>query len=186
MIRPDGSNPRTLAMFFEENKYLTTSELACLAGVNMETIRLWRKKCGLKSTGNGWGSKRDKIPFTAPKRQRQTFEVTPRDVWDNYEWLNTKYAIEGKGIRLISRMTNANFKLIWQRLRRYGIQIRSHELATSSRNPCCNRKWLLDHYEIEGLSLPRCASLAGVSTYTIYSWLVKFNIYIRDKYERVA
>lgn len=174
MIRPDGKDPRTLRLFFAENTYLTTSELARLIGVSMETIRAWRKKSGVPMKPS-WGLGR------APKQRPAVFEImVPRAIWDTKKWLEAKYCGENKGIALISRMTGSNHKLVWQRLKFHGIEIRSHERATCSHNPCCNKKWLVDNYEIEGLPLRKCAALAQVSTYTIYRWLVKFNVHIRD------
>jgi transposase-like protein len=176
----DPENTRSLRAFFEEYGHLKSTDLAMLADVGMTKLRRWRDRCGYKPEDGGWGVDKDKRPFKGTIHQKVEVEKVPPEVWADSNWLRQKYE-SGCGIRLIARMVNRNIKTVFDRMQRLGIVTRDNK--TVSKNPCCNRDWLIEHYEILGLSIRECARLAGVNRYTIYNWLVKYKIYIRDKYD---
>lgn len=187
MVRPDPSNLKTLKLFFEENEYLSTTELAQIAGKSVRTIRLWRARCGIVSNGNGWGQQYASRPFKGVSNKRQALPiVTNRKEWDTKEWFWQKYVVDGFGAPTIARIINRDERIVWHKLHVYGIPIREYAVAASSKNKCCTREWLEEHYEIYGFPLHKCADLAGVTAQTICNWLARFNIHIRDRYEAQA
>lgn len=186
MIRPDPSNLNSLKLFFEENKFLKATELAQIARRSVRTIRLWRERCGIISNGNGWGNHYKTRPFVGVSIKKQPPVIVDRSIWNSKEWFWQKYIIEGFGVPTIARIINRDERIVWTKLKKYGVPIRSRAVASASKNPCCVREWLEEHYEIYGYSLHKCAELADVTPITICNWLAKFNIYIRDSYEAGA
>ena len=185
MIRPNPYNKRSLELFFKEYDHLSSSELAILAGVGMETIRRWRRKVGLRSVGlRKWGTNLDERPFVGTKMSGTTERMPDPSCWFSREWFWQKYVVEKKGMRVLARITGKAKNRILYKLRDFKIPIRRKEdTIPQSENPCCDRKWLEENYEIEGLSLEKCAELAGVNPYSIYRWLVKFRMHIRNEFE---
>lgn len=172
---PDVKNVRSLIKFFQENEFMTNSEMAQLVNISSRTIRYWKKKCNIK----------DKMPhfFIIRKGPKKPYvQVLDQKVWDNHEWFNEQYIINDIGIRTLSKMINKDFHFIWNRLRRYNIKTKPR----SSQNPCCTFEWCDEHYNIYGYSIRKCAKLAGIHPYTFVDWLIKFKIHIRDKYEAEA
>lgn len=175
---------RSWELFFKRNKYLTTMELAQKVGVSTITIQKWKRRLGLLDEGDGWGSNLKKRPFKGVKPPRKyDGPVVPMEVWNNEKWMRKMYEEKGYGIRTIARMINRDVARVRHKLIRFGIPIRSFHEATKSKNKCCNRKWLEENYVAQGLPIEKCAEIAGVCPYTIYNWLVKFCIPMRDKYD---
>lgn len=176
---------RALKAFFEENKFLTNMELAQKAGVSTKTIQIWKRKCGIKLEHRGWGSNLKERPFKGVYMKPRPLPEEPvtDDSWRKKEWLEDRYLKKGYSITQISKLVNRHRAVVWHKLVKYGIPLKSHEDVAKSENRCQSRKWLEDHYEILGMTLTECAELAGVNIYTIMNWLVKFAIPIRDTYE---
>lgn len=137
-----------------------------------------------------------------PKRKADDYEViNDPAIWDNEEWFRHMYEEKKLGKRTIARIINRSKIIVMRRLHRYGIETR-HEKHTSD-HPCCSRDWLLKHYcnrfdYLEwceennekpkdgygmGMGISSCAKAADVNEYTIYNWLAKFGIYIREPLE---
>jgi len=175
MIQPDAKNVRSLQIFFKENEFMRTTELAQLANVSVKTIINWRKKVGIKS----------KPRFHQGVRHKK-HEIQPVEKWNDRDWLYQKIVVEGCGVHKICRMANRNIRTVYTKVKKLGIPLRDPKVASASKNPCCDRKWLLDHYVTLGLTLRQCAKIANVCPYTIYNWLVKYHIEIRDNYEALV
>lgn len=191
----DPSDIDALSAFLDEYDHYTTYELAQLVDRSPSTIRKWRKKCNKEST---------KMPFANAKRpkpkKKQVTLVTDPDIWDNQEWFEEQYYEKGHGIPTIAKIIGRSVSLVVKRFDRYSIQTRSYRESMASKNPCCNKKWLMENYAdrdqylewcqehgVEpisdggrGRTLAECAEEAGVVPYTIYNWLVKFRVSIRD------
>jgi transposase len=173
IYRPDPTNIKSLKLFFEENRNLKTSELAQLAGRSMRTIQKWRAKIGKPG--------KQMHPDKRPKKEKKEYPIiTDRSVWDNEKWFRHMYEELGYGSDIIGRMIQRDSARVLQKLRRYGIRIRSFAEAMASKNPHCNKDWIVEHYEVQNCTLIECAKMAGVNPYTFYEWLIRFQIHIRD------
>jgi DNA-binding transcriptional regulator YiaG len=159
----------------EDNKYLTSSELAYMLEVAPCSIREWREKLGVEclvkvntSFMRKWNTGKEYPLIEDPK------------IWDNKEWFSEQYEEKELGRRVIAKMINKTPLFVLTRLRKYEIQTRDVKEASKSKNPCCTREWLEEHYERQGLSQRKCAKLAGVNPQTIVNWLVKFGMSVRN------
>jgi transposase len=189
----DPSDTNSIKKFFEENPYLSTYELAVRAGKSPSTIRNWKRKCGIILKDSPFKTKRE-------YKKRDVGTVDDAAVWDNEAWFREKYEDERLGIPTIARMIGRSVSLVAGRLIKYDISTRPHSDAVKSVNPACSEEWLYYHYATKELytewcnknarqvdldggkthSLAKCAELAGVVPYTIYNWLVRFRIPMRD------
>jgi hypothetical protein len=197
MLNPNDID--ALKKFFEENPYLSTYELAMVAGKSPSTIRNWKRKCGLEL-------KQSPFPKGREYSRREVEIVQDQGIWDIKEWFSQKYTVEGYGIPTIAKMIGKSVSLVAARLKKYDIATRPHSEAVRSSNEYCNEEWLYSHYAIrdqyvewctrnakpvsqdggKALSLAKCAKIAGVVPYTIYNWLVHFKIPMRDINEAMA
>jgi hypothetical protein len=163
----------------EDNKYAMASELSPILKVDPDTIRNWRKRFGipcLVKVNTKFFKKQEIKRIEHPK-------VTDQKIWDNKEWFEEHYNEKRLGTKTISKIIDRHHRTVEQRLRKYGIQIRSLAESRRSTNPCCNKEWLKRHYEELGWSQRKCGDAAGVSPYTIVKWLNKFGIHVRDSSE---
>jgi hypothetical protein len=165
LIPPDPKDVRSLRRFFQIHEWLQSSEIAELLGCSQWTVNKYRRRCGMA---------RPRLKIFTYRPQYHHFPLATN--WDNPEWFRQKYEVEGWGKLLIARMIGRRSKFVLDRLRRYGIPLRKH----GSKNPCCTRPWLEEHYEVLRESIPKCARLAGVNNYAIIQWLVKFGFNIRS------
>jgi hypothetical protein len=185
--------------FFDENPHLTTYEFAVLANKSPSTIRNWKRKCGLNL-------KESPFKVRVEYKRREVSKVANDHVWDNEDWLRQKYEHDGFGIPTIAKMIGHSVSLVASRLKKYDIATRQHIDAVKSSNKACNEEWLYTNYTTrdqyiewcskkskmptngsgKALSLAKCAELADVVPYTIYNWLVRFKIPIRDISEAMA
>lgn len=158
-------------------------ELAQLAGVNVKTIQIKKKQLDIELKNRGWGGKSHcPRPFPKVQQKKKEIKIVPPSVWRNKEWFYEMYVKQEKGIIAIAKMIDRDKNIVLHNLKRYGIKTQSDRVHKSS-NPCCNREWLEEHYEIERKSVAELARMAKVNRYTICNWLVKFCIPIRDTYE---
>lgn len=172
--------PRRIAELremFDKYKWYTTYELASVLNIHPDTLNTWRKACGV-STGKKCISKK-------PRKQRKEITAVPKDIWDNKEWFETMYS-QGYGIPTIARMIGRSPPIVHKKFRQFGIPKRPYEEATATKNQCCNKQWLEDHYIKAKMTQNECAALAGVTDQTICKWLSKFQIPIRDRQEALA
>jgi len=197
--RVNPGNIEELKKFFKEHKLYTTYEIAKLVDRSPSTIREWRRRCGIHG--------KQLFPNAKRKSQARTYIKVPKSVWDNRDWFFNEYQTKKHGMLIISKMIDRSTALVRNRLIKYGIDIRSHKEALQSDNSCCNEIWLMEHYADrkqyirwnkrnstkskpgmgKGLTLRECAKLADVkSAYTVYNWLVKYDIAIRDIHEAMA
>lgn len=154
-------------------------ELARELGVHPCTIRRWRKKTKVKSRFEP-----DVSAFREYKSPSKKLpKVTDPKIWDNREWFEEYYVNRRYGILKIKEIIGRSVCLVYNRLRKYGIEIIND---IESDNSYCDEVWLREHYENKKWTLRKCAEAAGVNRYTIYNWLVKFDIEIRDNYEAQA
>lgn len=189
----DPSNKDSLRKFFEDHPHMSTYELAMISGRSPSTIRNWKRRCGLSL-------KNSPFPRNQSYKKREVLFETDQNVWDCEEWFRQKYEIEKLGIPTIARVISRSVSLVANRLKKYDVKTRPHSTAVQSSNRYSNEEWLYYKYatrdqyidwcmknskapDEEGgcaLSLAKCAKLAGVVPYTIYNWLVRFRVPIRD------
>lgn len=197
MLNPN--NIEALKKFFDTNPHLSTYELAIVAGRSPSTIRNWKRKCGIVL-------KESPFPKGREYKKRDVTIVGDKTTWDNKEWFYQRYTIENLGIPTIARMITKSVSLVAGRLKKYDIPTRPHKEAVKSANQACDEAWLYFNYatrdqyvewctknakpvDPEGgkaLSLARCSKIAGVVPYTIYNWLVRFKIPMRDINEAMS
>lgn len=148
-------------------------EKALLAGVCVKTIQRWKHRLGIYNPNNGWGSKQPKRPFKSfipPDTTKPVLPTYVQPVTD--EWLNKMYE-KGYGKRRVAIMCGLDRIKLYKRYKNSRKEIL---------HPCCTKEWLEEHYEILGLNYRQCAKIADVNPYTIYNWLIKFSIPIRDSW----
>lgn len=191
-VSPD--NKLSIKKFFEDNKYYNKDELAKAARRSSVTINKWARKT----------IREKQKQFAKRKTQQQKQElpsITDQAIWDNRDWFYQKYIVEKYGIVAISRIIGRKQLIVNRRLKKYNIETRKEN--NKSPSPYCNEEWLMKHYatpadymrwckqnkkEIDPnggtcLSIRACAKIANVGIYTIYNWLIRFNIPIRDRHE---
>ena len=160
--------------FLNDNKHLTNMEKALLARVCVKTIQRWKHRLGLYNPNNGWGSKQSYRPFKSyipPDTTKPKVPIYTQPITD--EWLNEMHE-KGYGKRRISIMCGLGHFDLRKRFKNKGKEV-LHQ--------CCNRQWLEEHYETLGLNYRQCAEIACVNPYTIYNWLIKFGIPIKDTWD---
>lgn len=184
----DPTNSDSLKCFFARYKGLDNAELATLADCTTETIRRWKKKCGIQAPPN---------PFKPIQKPQNRDPVTLPENWDTKEWFEEQYAKHG--MVKIAKTIDKSVVFVFNRIRKYKIQTKAFEERVKSKNPCKSEDWLYYHYATRdeylswckrtghnpcanggmGLSLADCAALAGVVPGTIVNWLVHFHMRIR-------
>ena len=184
----DSSDRNSLIEFFTEFRGLTAPELAIVANVGTDSIREWRRKCGIKPQAD---------PFiNSHTKQKKLYKEVPREIWDNADWLREHYIDKGIGIRTLAKMMGyRGFRSVCIHLERHGVKIRK-----VVHDHCRSADWLYYHYSVRkdylkwciktcqepdeygglGMSLVACAEAAGVVPYTILNWLSRFKIRMRD------
>lgn len=197
MLNPNNVND--LKKFFEANPHLSTYELAIVAGRSPSTIRNWKRKCGI-------ALKESPFPKGREYKKRDVIITTDKGEWDCKDWFIEKYVTEGLGIPTIARMISKSVSLVAGRLKKYEIPTRPHNEAVKSINQSCDEAWLYFNYATrdqyvewctknakpvdpdggKALSLAKCSKIAGVVPYTIYNWLVRFKIPMRDINEAMS
>jgi hypothetical protein len=165
---------------------LTTTEMAQLYNRSIRTINYWRHKEGIPSTGNGWGQNYTTRPFDRLTKSKVKIPIVDTTNWNSKEWLTEMYTNQKYGIKIIARMVNRSYFFVRRKLLYYEITLRSHYEATKPKNKCYSKEWLEDYYVFQNFPIEKVAKLAGVTPYTIYSWLSNFKIEIRDRYEAMA
>ena len=176
----DFTSVEYIRKWFEENKGLSTIDLAMLAHRSAGTIRAWKRRAGVKLAES---------PFigTSPiKKPKHVTVIDDPRIWDNAEWFRKKYVDERVGTPTLARMINRSIAIIVKRLKRFGIKRRSLNEAARSTSKLCCESWLKEHYVDKGWPLAKCADAAGVVPYSIYNWLIKFGIEPRSMHQAMA
>jgi len=166
----DVSNKESLLNFFNKYNHLNNHDLAIIAGRSLTTIREWKRRCGL-SVG-----KKPIAPYTVFKKKLPT----PPENWDCKEWFYDMYINKKYGVGIIAQSLQRSITLVKNRLKKYGIKLRTVAESKKSKNKYCNEIWLRKYYEELGWSAKKCSEAAGVCITTIYDWLVLFKIKKRD------
>lgn len=166
----DPNNKESLLNFFNRYNHLKNHELAVLANRSTSTIREWKRKCGLSVGGKQ----------LYPRVIFKKLVPTPPDNWDNKEWFYDMYVNKKYGTGILAQILGLARSTIWKKLRKYNIKLRSNIDSKRSKNKYCNEEWLRKYYEEYGWSTGNCAEAAGVQSATIYDWLIRFKIKVRD------
>jgi hypothetical protein len=168
----DRRDPASLRAWFDAHSFLTSNDQARIAEVSLQTVRRWKRLAGLPAAPRRCPSyRRPARPAPAP----------PAD-WRAGTWLAEQYP--SHSIREIARAIGRSYTATRRQLRRRGVAFPTPREAVRSRHPCCTRAWLFDHYMVRGLSVTRCARLAGVSRSTLTGWLLSFQFGVRCNTEQ--
>ncbi len=173
MIRPKNVDEKK--QFFEDYKDYTVYEISLKTKIPVHIIRQWRIDADIKSDT-------EQAPFLRAHRKRKSVnivKVNSQDVWDNEAWFREAYS--KYGIKTIARIISRTIRTVEKRFKRYGIKTKSLEESVKSKNQYNNREWLVKSYFDDKLGIRKMASIAGVSVYTIYDWLINNDIYPRTR-----
>jgi len=105
---------------------------------------------------------------------------------NNKEWMSKKYEDEFLSTYQIAEECNCSVKLVWNQLKKFGIEIRS---LSESQNPNAkwdllnNKDWMSKKYEDELLNTYQIAEECNCSDKLVGSQLKKFGIEIRSNNE---
>jgi hypothetical protein len=170
----DTTDPASLQQWFRDHPYLSTNNQALIAQVSLKTVQRWK---------NGMGQPRARLsrPVLGWRRPRRVLAV-PAD-WMNGTRLQEIYSAR-YSIRDIAWAIGRSYTATRRQLQRQGVVLRPASRATRSMHYCCTRRWLREHYVAARLSLTRCARLARVSSYTMTTWLLHYEIRIRSNGEQ--
>jgi hypothetical protein len=171
----DCTNLESLRDWFEEHTYLTANDMCLIAQVSLKTLQRWRRALGQP------GPKRS--PPRQCRQHPRPLPTSPQD-WRAGTWLEDQY--QRFSVREIARAIGRSYTFTRRLLQRRGVVFRSALEAIRSKHHCCNWLWLDQHYMVAGLSLTRCARLAGVSSSTMTSWLLQFGFRVRTISEQLV
>lgn len=175
--------------FFQIFASQTATQQAAIANVSIDTIYKWRKRCEIPSKPTP-----PQFLISIQKSRIKDWDPVPED-WNNKEWLAKAYT--KYGMRAIAKMVNKKPKWICDRLRQLGIKTNPNRTTNGSLNK--DPEWAYYHYAYrseyltwckknniepceyggQGLSMTKCAALAGVSYRTCVSSFLKIGIKIR-------
>lgn len=185
-------NKEDLEEFLNEYSDYTTCEQAILLNISPRKLRYWKSKYGLS---------KGRLPFMKnykPPKKTLNYTTVEPIIWDNEEWFRKAYITENKTVTDIARIIKRDPVIVYRRLRKFNVPIKD-DSWTKSDNKYCNEDWLMYHYADRQYYIEWCrfndkpiddgglmlasislSELAGVSEYTIYNWLAKFNIPLRS------
>lgn len=168
----DTSDLQSIRDWFDKYHYLTTSELARVAGKSRWHIRYLRRKAGIKISSRTTSIK--------PKRQLPSISYieVPPDWRTNKQWLT--WACRNHPIVAIARAAGCSKPTLYKYIRKNGVVYPRGQIQR--KNPCFNKGWLYKHYVDMGLNQPQCAKLAGVTVETIGCWLIQSGITTRRSF----
>jgi len=158
---------KALKTFFVRYKYFTTNDLAQILSYSSRQIRCFKTRANVTNSRKTSPSKNIEIPTNIKLEQG----------WDCLEWWRKHYPKYGS--ITLAKITGLSPSTVRRRLRKYGIEIMSHEVPDS---PYYNYEWLYKHYVTLDWGLIRCGKAAGVSPDTISSWLNSHNIQVKGRY----
>jgi hypothetical protein len=190
----DPRDRNAIRQFFIEYDGLTTGELGVLCNRSNQTIRHWKHLITFEMDNNPF----KKNHATAKRVELEC--VTDPKIWNNREWFYDQYVVKKRGKRMIARIIQRSGIHVYNKLKEFKIEIRKFRDVVRSNNPHCSEAWLYYHYATreeylewcaetntipdtsggKGWGLVACAKAAGVVPYTIFNWLTKFKMHIRD------
>ena len=177
------------------HEFMTPMEIAQFEGKSLSTIHNWFKADGkIKPNYGKWGGSRNTMPpsfiaaskrdpFSKKNRIKDVPIITDPKIYDNHDFLYDCYVNKRYSEKVIERMTGLCHIKVHFLLRKHKIPKRTTAEACKSKNPCCTKEWLTEHYVLQNIPAIKCAKLANVYPYTIHKWLVKFQISIRNNSE---
>lgn len=174
---PNPKDIEEIKTFFKDHEDYTLLEIALKYKIKPVYLKRWRVFAGIKSNteqSNFLRSHKNKKPPIE--------RVNDQAIWDNKEWFVDAYSKHG--IIVISRIIGRTIRTVQKRLARYGITTNSHHDSVKSKNPCNTREWIVEHYRVMGIK--KMAKLAGVSIYTIYDWMINYDIYPNTRHKSSA
>lgn len=153
----------SLKAFFEKYKHLTNNQLARIVSRSNILIRKLKHSCGIINPP----------PNHKPKNigiASQKVPIKTNTLAEIMELAKT-YSVNS-----IAKSLNRPVSTIHTILKRNGCTHIKKVSDIKSSNPCCSYHWLYTNYILNGLSVNKCAKLAGVYPQTISAWLVKYKI----------
>lgn len=106
-----------------------------------------------------------------------------KKLWDE-SWLYQRYVVEGKSTVEIASLCGTDDSTVGQWLDRHGIETRSHSVNTAtseSVKKLWDREWLYQRYVVENKSTYEIAPLCDVHSTTVWQWLRRHDIALRDR-----
>lgn len=118
-----------------------------------------------------------------PRVKSKEIDIGNRVIEDRNELIDVvaKLYSDGFGVRKIAYKFKIDVNAVYYYLKLRGIKVNTIN-DIRSRNKCNNVNWIKEHYIDKGLSLAKCAKLAGVSRSTFTAWLVNYGMFIRSRY----
>jgi len=172
----DPSDDESLKKFFDDHYDYTTLELRLKYNIPTSTLNTWRRRVNRQKD-------RPKPFKNYIKETVKVEKILDPKIWDNGPWFKEMYVKRKIGAYVIARMINRSAIIVYRRLKRYGIELRSHKEALKPRSKYYNKQWLWENYIYHHKPIKQIVKETGVSYYTIYNWLAEFGIPIRDNAE---
>lgn len=169
---PDSHNVEEIKLFFKDHDDYTLLEIALKYKLKPTILKKWRAKIGLKSE-----TRESDFLRSYKCKKKDVVIVIDQSIWDNKEWFVDAYS--KCGIAKISKMIGRTIRTVQKRFIRYGIKPKQWRESIKSKNPCNTKEWVNEKYNIEKMGIKRMAALANVSIYTIYDWMIDYDIYPR-------
>lgn len=147
-------------------------QIAKECGCVEETINRWLKNLGIKI--------RSKSEYITLSHGTENAKYRDKD------WLYNEYVVKGKSSVEIAKNLGCTRPTILKWLRKHNIKIKSLQESILQAKGSYNRKyaneeWLSDKYLNCWMSVQEIAEECNTDTDTIYRWLHKFNIPVRNK-----
>lgn len=164
----DVNDGEALRQFFLKYNCFTTSDWVTILHRSPTLVRKYKRRAGFRQK-----SAPSIVPPAPPRPP--VLGLDPFE--DTAEWWQKQYSQYGRLI--LQRASGLSATEVRKRITQH-CKWRSLYEANRSKHSSCNEKWLTDHYVTRGLTISKCAELAGVSDDTIKSWLVRFKFEIRQ------
>lgn len=182
----DPANDLSLRNWFSKYPELTTQERCMITGMSEATINRWQQRVGITplivvEIDNDIIITHKQPPTPKIRNVQVKYNLDVPENWrQNRAWLENTYNL-GISERSFANMVGCSRTRIRKILKRNGIELRTHNQAVSSKNPCCTKEWIEYNYYDCQKDLRQCAKLAGVSTTTILQWMAKYSISTRGQ-----
>ncbi len=150
--------------WFAEHSYLSKNDIAIIA----QRSRAW-----VDSLYRFAGHVPKNIRPSKPYVPHSTVIDLPEN-WRDEDWLRS--AAKRHSARAIARAANVHHSHVIRLFEKHDIKKQTYKEAMKSKNPHCTKAWCYEHYVVQGLSMKKCAKLAGVARSTFSKWLVRFEI----------
>lgn len=162
------TDPETMKKWLFKYKDLPYTKLAAISQRSIPWIYKLCRRYGFKKRGH------TKPPPSRVCHKRKELEFTPEPT---DQWIKEKFQ-QGYKIVEICNATDKSKNYVRKRIK--GLEktviFKNTKLRQAAFNPCCSERWLRKHLIEKNLSQSKCAKLAGVSRYTIITWMARFGI----------